>query len=177
MCNARVDFYCTCNNNIHGKIKSYLLFAVRYALIYKVLISGTKSTHFPPRQTKTKIKEPARPSIAAHILSEVMTLALQFLCFHFSVSAYNLRRVAGAVRQEKARRRDILAVDGFFVLLRLLEPAVSSAVVSVDSSEFRDTEENSAIAQEITNKIREQIGVKDEILPLPDEPEQDELES
>ncbi|WP_394959462.1 recombinase RecA [uncultured Helicobacter sp.] len=37
--------------------------------------------------------------------------------------------------------------------------------------------ENSAIAQEITNKIREQIGVKDEILPLPDEPEQDELES
>ena len=37
--------------------------------------------------------------------------------------------------------------------------------------------ENSAIAREITNKIREQIGVKDEILPLPDEPEQDELES
>ncbi|WP_394997347.1 recombinase RecA [uncultured Helicobacter sp.] len=34
--------------------------------------------------------------------------------------------------------------------------------------------ENAAIAQEITNKIREQIGVKDEILPLPDEPEQGE---
>lgn len=31
--------------------------------------------------------------------------------------------------------------------------------------------ENAAIAQEITNKIREQIGVKDEILPLPDEPD------
>lgn len=35
--------------------------------------------------------------------------------------------------------------------------------------------ENTAIAQEITNKIREQIGVKDEILPLPDEPEPDDL--
>lgn len=46
LCNARVDFYCTCNNNIHGKIKSYLLFAVRYALIYKILISGAKSTLF-----------------------------------------------------------------------------------------------------------------------------------
>ncbi|HIV49595.1 recombinase RecA [uncultured Helicobacter sp.] len=35
--------------------------------------------------------------------------------------------------------------------------------------------ENSALAQEITNKIREQIGVKDEILPLPDEPKADDL--
>lgn len=35
--------------------------------------------------------------------------------------------------------------------------------------------ENSTIAQEITNKIREQIGIKDEILPLPDEPEEEEL--
>ena len=35
--------------------------------------------------------------------------------------------------------------------------------------------ENPTIAQEITNKIREQIGIKDEILPLPDEPEEEEL--
>lgn len=34
--------------------------------------------------------------------------------------------------------------------------------------------ENPTIAQEITNKIREQIGIKDEILPLPDEPEEEE---
>ena len=35
--------------------------------------------------------------------------------------------------------------------------------------------ENTTIAQEITNKIRDQIGGSDEILPLPDEPE-DEME-
>lgn len=35
--------------------------------------------------------------------------------------------------------------------------------------------ENPTIAQEVTNKIREQIGIKDEILPLPDEPEEEEL--
>lgn len=35
--------------------------------------------------------------------------------------------------------------------------------------------ENLTIAQEITSKIREQIGIKDEILPLPDEPEEEEL--